>query len=198
MNIPDRRNEPARSLLIEILTVAGLASLGSIGCDKVSELAGEAKQAVSTSVEQVKQTAEQVKQAAGVVGSVELQLDHPVSAKSCYVHLIRLNGRPTVLQVSSYQDAGAESFPSFFLRAEPQQADPAALAGARIAAEVFVQETPEGPVWHTTVAAPAQIAITSATADSLNADLQGLLVNSDTGATKEMTGKLSGSLTIAP
>jgi hypothetical protein len=182
---------PRRRMPITALLLAAMGSLGSTGCDKAAQLAGEAKQAVSTGVEQAKQTA-------GIVGSVELQLDHPVSVKSCYAHLIRLTGWPTVLNITSYQDSGAESFPSFLLRAEPQLADPAALVGARIAAEVYLQESPAGPVWHTTEAAPAQIAITSATADSLSADLEGLLVNSDTGTTRQFTGKLSGSLKIAP
>jgi hypothetical protein len=172
--------------------LVGLASVAiAAGCDKVSKLAGQAteqaQQVVSNAVEEIKQTA-------GAAGSVELQLEQPVTAKCCYASLLKVNGRPTVLQVASYSDPSGESFPSFFLRATTEQSDLAALVGSAIPAEVYVQAEADGPIWHSTADQPAQIVIRSAAADEFAADLQGVLVNSGSGATREVTGKLSGSL----
>jgi hypothetical protein len=171
--------------------IAGVLAAAAAGCDKVSKLAGEAtqqaQQAVSNAVEDVKQSA-------GAAGSVELQLDAPVTAKGCYASLLQVSGRPTVLQVASYRDPSGESFPSFFLRAQTDQAEPAALVGLAIPAEVYVQAEANGPIWHTTADQPAQIVVRSLAADGFAADVQGVLVNSGTGATQPVTGKLSGSL----
>ncbi len=50
-----------------------------------------------------------------------------------------------------------------------------------------------GPIWHTMADGPAQIVIRSVAADGFAADLQGVFVNSATGASQAVTGKLSGS-----
>ena len=161
------------------------------GCDKVSELAGDAKQKAQQAVSN---TIEEVKQTAGAAGSVELQLGGPVTAKGCYASLLRVSGRPTVLQVASYSDPSGETFPSFFLRALTEQSEATALVGSAIPADVYVQAEAGGPIWHNTVEQPAQIVIRSLEAEGFAADLQGVLVNSGTGASQNVTGKLSGSL----
>jgi hypothetical protein len=167
-----------------IRLIALAVSVAAAGCDKVSQLTEQAQQVVSNTVEDIKPES----------SSVELQIERPVTAKGCYASLLRVGGRPAVLQVASYRDPSHESFPSFFLRAQTEQTEPGALVGAVIPAEVYVQPEADGPIWHTAADQPAQIVVRGAAADGFAADLQGVFVNSATGASQSVTGKLNGSL----
>ncbi len=184
-----------------ILLIAVAAAAIAAGCDKISELAGEAKQQAQQVTQQAQQqvkqvvsnTVEDVKQSTGAAGTVELQLAGPVTANGCYASLLQVSGRPAILQVASYNDSTNESFPSFFLRAQTDQTEPGGLIGApMIAAEVYVQAAAGGPIWHVTAGQPAQIVVRSAGPGGFTADLQGEFINSDTGVTQQVTGTMNG------
>ncbi len=104
---------------------------------------------------------------AGAAGSVELQIGGPVTAKGCYASLLRVSGRPTVLQVASYRDPSGETFPSFFLRAlaERSGSRPHWL-GRAIPAEAYVsRRRPMARSGTPPIDQPAQIVIRSLAAD---------------------------------
>ena len=169
-----------------------LATLAAAaGCDAIAKLGDEAKQQVQQTVVH---TIDDVKQTVGTAGSVELDVGGPVATRGCYANWLRFSGRPTVLQVASYVDPTNESFPSFFLRGQTDSAEPSALIGAALDVEAYLQREADGPIWHTTAEQPAQIVIRSASAEGFAADLQGVLVNSATGESQNVTGKLSGKL----
>lgn len=180
-----------------LAAVAAILALGfGSGCDKVPSLE-EAKQAVTGGVEQAKQavtnTTEVVKQATGGAGTIELTLDAPVTASGCYAALYSFSdGRPSVVQITSYNDPAAESFPSIFLRAETTAKAPAELQGQKLSAKAFVQENPGGPVWSADTK-PLELTIASADDTNLTAEFTGTLEQLGTSQSKPITGKLNGS-----
>ncbi len=172
------------SLLLAAVVAAG-------GCDYISKLSSQVEKEAQ---QVVAHTVEEVKQQVGTAGSIELDLGGPVATKGCYARLLPISGRPTILQVTSYADADSESYPSFFLRAEAPSAEPGALVGVSLPVEMYLQSEADGAIWHSKPDEPAQIVVRSAAADDFAADLQGVLVNTATGAQLNVTGKMKGTL----
>lgn len=185
----------SRSFLLELVLCATAVGL-TIGCNKVPSLE-DAKNAVTGGMEQASQvvenTTEVVKQTTGGAGAIELQLNSPVKSSGCYAALRSFSdGRPSVVQITTYNDPSAESFPSVILRATTTAKSPADLNGQKLSAKAFVQENPDGPVWSAD-AKPLELTISTADDASITAEFSGALENVNTGETKPTTGTLNGS-----
>ncbi len=170
-----------------------LAALVSIGCDDKGEIK------IPTSIDEVKQavtnTVEVAKQTTNMAGGIELQLDKAVNTSGCYAALhLQSGGRPNILQITSYNAPSAESFPSFFLRAQVTQRTMAELAGQTVSGQIYVQDGPNGNVWESPADQLAQLKITAVDANSVSGELTGPIMNVGTGERRELTGKLGGSV----
>lgn len=182
--------------LLSRATCAALLLALFASCDKVPSF-DEAKKAVTGSVDQATQTVqnatEDVKQITGAAGTIELQLDSPVKSTGCYAALhVFSDGRPSVLQITSYNDPSGESFPSMILRAETKAKSPSELKGQKLLAKAFVQESDKSPVWQA-VETPLDLTVSAADDALIAAQIQGSLINVESGKTKQTTGTLSGS-----
>lgn len=125
--------------------------------------------------------------------NIEMQLDTPVKTSLCFVALVpQSGGRPHVLQIRSYEDPTVETYPSFYFHAPVTHDKTKALSGQKVAGEVFFQEQPNAPVWQSPADKPAEITVTSASEEDLQAEFQVTLVNAETGVRKEVQGKLGG------
>ena len=167
---------------------ATLAAVDLGGCDKAMNAVNEVQQTVTNRVEEVKQVA-------AVAGNIQLQVDNKsIQTTGCYGTTYRLETPlQSVIQVTSYNDPSAESFPSFFARAFV--ADVADIApGKQLEAQVYLQENPNGSVWETPPGEPAELKITSVANGVFEAEIAGAMANSDDGVRKNVSGTLSGSL----
>ena len=179
-----------RVTLVGCLAVVLFGSLAA--CDKkdlpsIPSL-DSVKQAVTNQVESVRQTAD-------AAGSVQLELDAPVTASGCYGRLTAASGgRPAVLTIASYNSPSNEAFPSFFVQAQTKATSSAQLVGEPIDAVAFVQETKDGPVWHSPDGKSVKLAIAAAADGLLSGQVTGVLINTDTGAEKQISATFSGSL----
>jgi hypothetical protein len=184
-------------LLLAVLPCLGILLLAGCNNDKFSNSVqkglDQVKDKVGQTTDSIKET---VKEQANLAGSMELTLDQPLKTGRCYLALVRLSdGRPTVLQITSYQEPTDESFPSAMLRGETSAPAPAALAGQKVAVQMFLQARADGPVWHTLRDQPVELTLTSADANTFAAEITaGKLVNSDTDQAIDIRGKLSGPI----
>jgi hypothetical protein len=173
------------------------------GCNKseVSQLVDTVKERAAESTEKVKQSVtgelaeatDAVQQQLQLAGSMQLELDQPLSTQACYVQfLAQGSGRPTVLQIQSYRAAEAESFPSVFLHAKVDAQTPQELAGRVVAARLFIQPQQDGPTWYAPVGSPVELSIVSVDEQSLRAELPGGTLRSTADAETSITGTLEG------
>ena len=175
-----------------------LALTSQIGCQKVQEMFGSAKDAATTGVQQatqaVQNATETVRQTAGVAGTMDLTLDGPVQASGCYAALYSFSdGRPSVLQITSYNNPPAESFPSVILRATTKSKTLDELAGETVSAQCFVQTSVDGPLWQASDK-PLQLEISLSDGSVVEAAVSGKLTNVQTGDTKEISGTVTGNV----
>ena len=100
-----------------------------------------------------------------------------------------------VFQLSAGGEAGSESFPSAFLRAEVSAGTFAELVGKTLKGELYVQTQADGPVWHSPDGQPVEIAITQAADASVEGQLvRGTLISSETGESVSVTGKFQAAV----
>jgi hypothetical protein len=178
-----------RSTRNRSLSAVGIVFLAWAGCgDSLPAIptVKDVQQAVANKVEAVKQTAQ-------AAGGIELTLDQPINASGCYASWLPIAGRPTIVQVTSYNDPSGESYPSFFLRVETDETQPSALPNRTLSGEALVMVGAEGPLWHTTPDRPIEFVLTEVGDSNFRATVRGLMVNSETGAQQEVSGKLEGS-----
>jgi hypothetical protein len=178
--------------------VCVLALASQIGCEKVQEMFGSAKEAANTGVQQatqaVENAAETVRQTAGVAGTMQLTLDGPVQASGCYATLNAFSdGRPSVLQITSYNNPSAESFPSVILRATTKSKTLDELAGETVSAQCFVQTSADGPIWQASDK-PLNLEISLSDGSVVEAAVSGTLINVQTGDSKEISGTVTGNV----
>lgn len=187
---------------------AGLALACCLGCGtkNLSELAGDAKKAATDAAGQAGEAAKGLTQSAQKVttkaaetmelaGSMELTLDQPYKTSACYVKFMAFkSGRPSILQLQSYREAGQEGFPSAFVRAEVSAGTLAELVGQTVGAQAFVQPQADGPTWAPQPAL-VQLKILAVDAKTLTAEIVGgALVHSGTAAAQPVKGVLKGVL----
>ncbi len=127
--------------------------------------------------------------------SIKLTLDGPVVARKCHASLATgMPGRPDILQMTSYEGAGRESFPSILLRAEVTATSLASLNGLKVPAELFVQQKAEEPVWCCLPGQPVEIEIYETDDTKISVEvLRGELTNTSTGQSVKVTGDLKGA-----
>jgi hypothetical protein len=125
---------------------------------------------------------------------MEFTLDAPVKTKGCYVTLIEVRGRPSVLQLRSYPSADQEAFPSALVQAQIEAASLAELVGKTVPAQSFVQAEESGTVWHTSGGEPVQLTIKSVADKQVIAELAGAAINAATGESAPVSAKIEGWL----
>jgi hypothetical protein len=188
------------------------ALLGATGCsqEKVNELVNQAKQQAAESAEQARQALDQQAKAAseaassagnqaqqqlGLAGSMQFALESPITTKGCYVAFLPgSEGMTAVLQLRSYPAVDQEAFPSALVQAQVDVSDISRLAGQTIPAQVFVQATSNGTVWHTVGVEPAQLTIEAVTGKQITAAIAGHAVNTATGQSVPLAGTFDGHL----
>ena len=189
-------NRILKRLNLNRSAAAGLCVLALAGCgDTKLPTLDDAKKAVTSTVESsVDKVKSDVASSVSNVGKFELVLGEPVSAKGCFARIITFSdGRPAVLQITSYQEPSGEDFPSVFVRAELASAAPDALAGKIVQARVYVQLKPNREVWHSTPEAPVEIIISATDGTKIVGNIvQGTLVSSGGEAGVPLTGTFEG------
>ena len=158
-----------------------------------ADVAGKAEKAAQNAAQTAQNATGKASEALALVGSMELTLDGPLKTNACYVKLITsADGRASVLQMQSYQNASQESFPSALLRAQVSAANLADLNGQTIPAQLFVQAQKDGPTWSTQQEL-VQVKITVVDAKNVSAELAGgSLLNASTGASQAVKGTFKG------
>lgn len=170
------------------------ATAALVGCDwlegKKTPSAKDLKQGASNALETVRQMT-------GAAGKIDVQIDSARrSASGCYARLYLLSdGRPNILQITSYADPTAEKFPSVFIRTQVAYGTPGALANRRLEAQqVYIQAAAAGPIWKTPDGQTAQLSITAVDGNQFEATLSGVLVDAATGESSSITAKLLGEI----
>ena len=194
---------------VSLVAMLALVIAASNGCDFLSKKASEVKKVATDTSQRV---VEKVKQETNNAGNIELNMGGgtPLKTSGCYGSFVSLGGgRGGVFQISSYADAAAESFPSLmFWASVPANSfpastapygqspiDPSALANQTLKGSLYVQQQPDGPVWHTADGDAATLAIQTAANGQFTAALAGSkLVNTETAETRDVSGSLTGSL----
>ena len=126
---------------------------------------------------------------------IEIKLAEPVETEQCVAKMVSLGeGRPSVLQLSSYSNAATESFPSIHLRAivPPEQAD--SLQGQELSGMLNIQYEPDGPIWYSGEHDAVRLRVIELTPERIECELiGGQLTNITTGETTAATGRLTGA-----
>ncbi len=100
-----------------------------------------------------------------------------VATSECFVQLLPTKyDLPAILRITSYANPKSESFPSVMIQANAPADDLKSLIDQSIEAKVFVQNSPDGPVWETLPEEPALVTIK-------NVDDSGRIVGSISSAT---------------
>ena len=138
---------------------------------------------------------ETIRQISGAAGKIDVQLENGrFKSAGCYARLYLLSdGRPNILQITSYPDATAERFPSVFIRAQVAQSSPGALATRRVEAQqVYVQAAAEGPIWKSPDGQTVLLSITNIDGNQIEATLTGVLIDVVSGESTSLSAKLVG------
>lgn len=189
-----------------------LLFLIAAGCggQSVSDLASSVKDAAAEGVQSVKKTAQQVSQdvtgaaqsvtdkasqTLEMAGTMKLTVDKPLDLPACYASFSRVDAAGAgVLQLKSYRDAQGEACPSVLVHASCSASTLAEMKGQTLAAQMFVQLEPNGPLW-TATTQPVSLRITAVDGNLIRAELAGgSLTHSATGATQTVAGTFEGVL----
>ncbi len=131
------------------------------------------RQELEQTVRRVTKKAEQVAQP---VSNMEFQLGPEGSHRTgaCYAQLLSAGSTgAAVLQLTTYEQAEAETFPSLFLRARVSAASWADLAGQQLEAELFAQLRPDDSVWHSDPQHPVILHIAAVDDQRIEGTFQG-------------------------
>jgi hypothetical protein len=182
-----------RILRIVVLgCLPGLLGLGGCGNAKLPTSLDEAKQAVTKTVEQVKETAPTVIDS----GSIELNLGQPLKSSVCLAKLSVFSaGRPSVLQLKGYRGTAGDSFPAILVSARLPEGATSLVAGQTIDADVYAQAGAQDPIWASSSDAPAQVTISAVDGTKVTGSIaQGTVVSSADGSQVNVTGSFVGVL----
>jgi hypothetical protein len=107
-------------------------------------------------------------------GLIKLSMNAPVTLESCHGRVVAFtDGRPTIVQLTSYTGASGESFPSVMLRMLVSTTSPATMVGQTVKGELFVQLQPGGTVWCSPAGEFVDVSIVSFGRDALSVDITG-------------------------
>lgn len=173
-----------------------LLLLAACSQEKLGEFADKAKQAIAEGADAARGKAAAVTDTAKeqfvLAGSCELALDSSLTIPACYFAFIpQAPGRPSILQLRSYKDAGQASDPSFLLQSQVTAAGVSELVGQTVSGQLFVQKAQDAPVWFCAPGDKVDLKVLSADDKQMNLEIVGgSLRNSQTGTSQTVTGKI--------
>jgi len=172
-----------------------LPGLFLAGCDdwQVRKAVDERAAGLKKAVEE---TVKDVQESVSPTGGIELILDEPVKTDACQaLFILSPSPRPTVLQLTSYENPDAETFPSVLIRAVVVAGAPADLSGKTVAAQVFVQTATDAPVWHTEPGQGVELTISEVSSTTIRGNISaGTMTSTATGQGMDVTGTFTGIL----
>ncbi|WP_146580484.1 hypothetical protein [Neorhodopirellula pilleata] len=123
--------------------------------------------------EQASRVIDQVETVLPGSGEMVLQLDQPLTLSRAELQIVRVDAeRPIVLQVFSYPtDKPIADYPAVMLRAlsEPSDSvftDPSPWFDKPLSCSVFIQKTPEGPIWATQLGESIELTLSAHSEDA--------------------------------
>ena len=177
------------------------------GCnkEKLDEMVATAKQAATQAASdvaaEVSQEVKSVTEAAGdatgiadTTGKATIKLDAETSFDTCYLSLLTMTGRPTVLKLSSAESGKTDAFPAFLIQGTTDAASVDAVVGQTVAAKLFAQKQAEGPIWYSPDDQPVSIAFAKQ-GDTITATLANAsVISSDSGTPVTISGTFTCAL----
>lgn len=159
----------------------------------------------SCSEEEIKNVTQRVAQVQQAVESVSPVTDGDISlgpapqikVEKCWARFFPPeDGRAGVIQLASYADPAAETYPAVFFRAVVRAKTVGELSGKPVAGELYIQERKDGDVLSTSWENPPECTISAAGEWSITIDFKELPLSSALdGKQAKITGKMVGSLT---
>ena len=178
--------------------------ISALGCsqEKLNELVDQGQKKLKEGADQVVEKAQaavndttaQAKEKLQLSGKIEVASATPLAAVACYARFIPAHDeRSAVLQLQSYRDASAETFPSIFARATVGAESAARLVGQTIEIQLFAQAQANGPVWFSSSEAPVHFKVTAADDQQISGEfLDGQLQRTDSPETTAVAGSATG------
>lgn len=178
--------------------------ISALGCsqEKLNELVDQGQKKLKEGADQVVEQAQaavndttaQAKEKLQLSGKIEVASATPLAAAACYARFVPAHGeRSAVLQLQSYRDATAESYPSIFARAIVSAESAAKLVGQTIEIQLFAQSQANGPVWFSNSDAPVHFKITAVDDQQIVGEfIDGQLQRTDSPETTAVTGGATG------
>lgn len=134
---------------------------------------GCTQQQVEQTVRRVADTAERISQPSSYL-EFRLEPEDARRTGACYAVLVGPGtSRPSVLQITTYDQPEAESYPSVYLRARASAAKWADLAGQQLEAELYAQLGPGDAIWRSTPAHPVILQVTTVDDQRIEGSFQG-------------------------
>jgi len=127
-------------------------------------------------------------------GQIQFEFAGDQTLPVCYCRHLDIEGRPSVLQVSSYVTAEEETFPSLLLRAEIAAGSLEQVVGSPLPVQLFLQPKQGGNVWRADRNKPAALTIEVLDNGQLQARFEGVVEDVVSGARQPIRGTLAGKL----
>lgn len=174
---------------LTLLLLAGCG--GSVPVPKV-----EIPKVVQNLPQTVTNAAQSVKQTMQLAGGLELELSGPIKTSGCYASLTSIPGRPSVLQITSYNDPSAETFPSVLIWAPVAAQAPAELLNQTVQAQMFAQRDAQASPWQTAAGKAVSIKFTALEGSMLIGQIEagGTLTDTGNGSQAPVSGKIQATL----
>lgn len=144
----------------------------------------------------VTNAAETAKQVMRLSGGLELELSGPIKTSGCYASLTSIPGRPTILQITSYNDPTAETFPSVLIWAPVAAQAPAELLNQTVQAQMFAQRDAQAAPWQTAAGKAVAIKFTGLEGNVLLGQIEAgaTLTDVGNGSQAPVSGKIQATL----
>ena len=178
--------------MIRVACLCSLALLSLVGCDLEMEAKSPKplppQTAEPATVEKAKPEPP-AKPASDPNGHARFDLPVPASFETCYLRILPI-GERAVVQIASYQPAGSDASPSFFLQGETDSQNPESLDGASLPCQLFIQPKKDQDIWSNMGLPPVMVQISRTEAGFVanlnNAELR--------NATSRTTTRVSGMM----
>jgi hypothetical protein len=142
----------------------------------------------------VENVTESVRQTAGTAGTMQLSFGGPIQTSGCYAKLFTFaDDRPSVLQITSYNDPSAESFPSIIFRGATKAKRIEELGVKTLPVSGFLQAKADGPIWKSDQGS-LSLDVVIGEGDELQGIVSGKLTNVQTGESKELSGTITAQM----
>jgi hypothetical protein len=179
---------------LPFLVPAGSLLLGGCG-GSVPVPKVELPKVVQNLPQTVTNAAQGVKQTFQLAGSLDLELAGPIKTSGCYASLTSIPGRSTILQLTSYNDPSAETFPSVLIWAPVTVQTPAELVNQTVVAQMFVQRDPQAAPWQTAAGKSVNIKFTAFEGVLVGQiEAGGMLTDVGNGSQAPVSGKIQATL----